>query len=80
MSVSMAAQGTGQIAYPMSSLYPGMYTGPNQTEDTVPDVEEQQVLASIEDPAPKSVDKKQKVGILALLGALVALLVLFGRG
>lgn len=71
---------SGFHGYSYSSLYPGMYAGPTQQDDTIPDPAEQQALAGIEDPAPRPVDSKQKMGILSLVIGLVVLLVLFGVG
>lgn len=72
---------SGFHGYSFQSMYPGMYQGlKSQTEETVPEPEEQQALAGVEDPAPTTVDQKQKLGIVALIGALLVLLFFFGRG
>lgn len=80
MSVINGQNDSGFHGYSFSSLYPGMYTGPTQTDETIPEVEEQQALAGVEDPAPMMVDQKQKLGIISLVAALVVILFLFGRG
>lgn len=65
-------------SYPSSSIYPGMFTGANQTEDTIPDAEEQKVIAAVDTPAPPAVDGKQKSNMLVLFLLLLVLVFLFG--
>ena len=81
MSVTAGQGDSGFHGYSYQSLYPGLYQGvKSQTEETVPEPEEQAVLAGVDDPAPATVDSKSKIGILALIGALLVLLFFFGRG
>lgn len=70
---------SGFHGYSLATLYPGMYTGKTQTDETTPEPEEQSALAGVEDPIV-TVDSKQKMGILALVLVLVSLLFVFGRG
>lgn len=80
MSVTAGYSDSGFHGYSYASMYPGMFVGNTQTDDTIVDVEEQQALAGVEDPAPKAVDKKKSMGIIALLVGLLVLMFLFGKG
>lgn len=79
MQVSSALADSGFHGYSLASLYPGMYQGRTQTDETIPEPEEQAAIAGVEDPVVV-VDRKQKMGIVTLVIVLVALLFVFGRG
>lgn len=68
-------------SFPMASLYPGMGNGVTQTMDTKPEPEEQAVITNIDAPSNASaVDPRSKLNMWVLLGGLILLVVLFGKG
>lgn len=64
----------------MATLYPGMYSGETQSQETIPEPEEQAALTNLDSPAPPPVDAKKKLNMFTLFIALFALLFLFGKG
>lgn len=80
MSVITGTNDSGFHGYSLATLYPGMVSGYTQHDETVVDTDEQQAIAGVEDPAPQAVDKKKSMGILAIVGVLLALMLVFGFG
>lgn len=67
-------------SFPMASIYPGMGNGIDQRMETTPEPEEQAVLTNQDSPAGSAVDPKSKLNIWMLLGGMILLVVLFGKG
>lgn len=72
---------SGFHGYPVATFYPGWGDGMTQGMETVPEPAEQAALADPASPIPETpVDGRKQMSIWALLGGLVILILLFGKG
>lgn len=70
----MQTNNSGFHGYTFASLYPGMYSGVDQKQETAPEAEEQQAYANVDNPAPPAVDEGKKLNIFLVLGLLLILI------
>jgi hypothetical protein len=77
-ALGSASNTSGFYGYPAGSVYPGWFSGDTQTLQTVPEPAEQAIMTDIDNPMPAPETPNGK-NILMLLGALVVILIVFGK-
>jgi hypothetical protein len=66
--------------YSMRNIYPNWGVAVDQQEETIPDAPEQEAYATNDAATTATVSSKTKTNVWVLLGALLVIILLFGRG